>query len=327
MYRSLMTTLNTILGFDTSEQAQFRFHVLKVFYEGGCGATNLVFPKLSRATLYRWKKSYEGSGKKLNSLIPKSTRPHKVRLMQTHPAIVALVTQLRKTYPRMGKNKIKLFVDQFCQRENFETIKASTIGKVIKRNKLFYAGKGSGRRQRKSAPKPRVRFCPKPGSTGPGYIQLDGVKFFYLDKYYYFLTAVDIVTKQAWVKLVSRANSRAASELLRDILETAYYKVHTIQTDNGSEFKAYFDQACSQAGLKHLFSFPKQPKTNGYVERFNWTIQDEFIFSYEDLLLYPEDFKKELATWLDFYNNLRPHQSLDYLTPYQYYQKGGLSHK
>jgi len=70
--RSLMTTLSTILGFFSLQSpAQFRFHVLKVFYEGGWMAVVLSFPNLKRATLYRWKKIYEGSGKRLNSLVPK----------------------------------------------------------------------------------------------------------------------------------------------------------------------------------------------------------------------------------------------------------------
>ena len=161
----------------------------------------------------------------------------------------------------------------------------------------------------------------------PGYIQLDGVKFHYLSKYYYFLTAVDIVSKQAWVELVPSTNSKHAANFLKTILQTAWYKIHTIQTDNGSEFKLYFEEAAAQAGLTHLFSYPRHPKTNGYVERFNWTIQDEFIFDSEDFLLYPDEFKIKLNIWLVWYNQVRPHQSLGYLTPYQCFQKGGLSQK
>ena len=58
------------------------------------------------------------------------------------------------------------------------------------------------------------------------------------------------------------------------------------------------------------------------VERFNWTVQDEFLFNSEDLLLYPEEFTEELEGWLTWYNMTRPHQSLNYISPYQHYQKG-----
>lgn len=312
-----MTTLKTVLGFDTNDKAKFRFHVLMVFYQGGWKATKLAFPELKRATLYRWKKSYERSGKRLNSLLPGNTKPHHIRVATAPEGVVALIKKLRKEYPRMGKAKIKRFVDQFCLAQGIPTISESGIGRVIKRGHLFYAGKGKGRRVRPLALRERIKYCPKAQDSQPGYIQLDGVKFHYLGRYYYFLTAVDIVTKQAWVKVVTSFKSKHAATFLEEILKTAWYTVHTIHTDNGSEFLEYFDEAVKRMRIKHLFSYPKHPKTNGFVERFNWTIQDEFIFDSEDFLLYPGEFQLKLTNWLVWYNETRPHQSLKYLSPYQ----------
>ena len=45
----------------------------------------------------------------------------------------------------MGKAKIKRDVDEFCKELCIETLAESTIGKVIKRNNLFFAGESSGR--------------------------------------------------------------------------------------------------------------------------------------------------------------------------------------
>ena len=68
----------------------------------------------------------------------------------------------------------------------------------------------------------------------------------------------------------------------------------------------------------HVWSYPKSPKTNGYVERFNWTIQDEFINYHIDLAQYNlAMFDKKLEDWLRYYNHIRPHQSLGYKTPMQ----------
>lgn len=325
-----MTTLNTILGFDSSQQAQFRFHVLKVFYEGGWNGIHLSFPNLKRPTLYRWKKAYEDSGKRLNSLIPTSTKPHHMRVPKEHGAVVTLIKQLRKDHPRMGKMKIAGFVKALCKELGLDDVSSSSasIGRLIKRKNYFFAGKGKGRRVRgEERSKQRVRLCPKVSDVTPGYIQLDGVKFYYLGRYYYFLTAVDIVSKQAWLKLVPSLRSKYAAKFLEEIISSAWYNVHTIHTDNGSEFKSFFDEAVKEAHLTHLWNYPKHPKTTGYVERFNWTIQDEFLFDSEDYLLYPEEFKEKLHIWLIWYNRERPHQSLDYLSPYQYYMKGELSQK
>ena len=327
-YISLMTTYQTVLGFDTNDKAKFRFHVLQVFYEGGFKSVKLAFPKLKRATLYRWKKKYEASGKRLNSLLPGSTKPHHTRVQTVPVSIISLIRKLRQDYPRMGKAKVKRFVDQFCLSQGLETISVSSIGRTIKRFNLFYAGKNKGRRVRMdSSKKQRVKLCPKVEDTKSGYIQLDGVKFYYLGQYYYFLIAVDIVSKQAWVKLVPSLKSNHSREFLKEIITTCWYKVHTIHTDNGSEFKAYFDEAVTEAKLTHLWNYPKHPKTTGYVERFNWTVEDEFIFDAEDYLLYPEEFKSKLNIWLLWYNQVRPHQSLKYLSPYEYLQERRLSQK
>jgi transposase InsO family protein len=62
--------------------------------------------------------------------------------------------------------------------------------------------------------------------------------------------------------------------------------VHTILTDNGSEFtdrfgdarwrrrrhgtgRHAFDQLCADHGIKHRLTRPYRPQTNGMVERFN----------------------------------------------------------
>lgn len=322
-----MTTLSSVLGFDTSDKAKFRFHVLKVFYEGGVKAVMLSFPQLKRPTLYRWKKDYEKSGKMLNSLVPKSTRPTRLRESQTPLSIITLVRTLRQKYPRMGKAKIKRFVDEFCLENKEETISEASIGRTIKRFNMFYAGGDKRKKTRDNGQKIRIKLCPRSSDTKPGYIQLDGLKFYYMNHYYYFLTAVDIVSRQAWVKLVPSFASRHASLFLKEIIKTSWFKVHTIQTDNGSEFHLFFEQAIQEAELIHLWNYPRHPKTTGFVERLNWTVQDEFLFSYEDSLLYPGDFDIKLTEWISWYNETRPHQSLKYLSPYENFQKGGLSQK
>lgn len=128
--------------------------------------------------MYRWKKIYEDSGKKLNSLVPLTTRPFKMRKMTVASVIVALITDLRRQYPRMGKVKLKRFVDQFCLAEGLKPLFEPTIGRVIKKHHLFFAGKAQGKRKYETTKKQRIRFCPKATDTKPGYIQLDGIKFY-----------------------------------------------------------------------------------------------------------------------------------------------------
>ncbi len=121
-------------------------------------------------------------------------------------------------------------------------------------------------------------------------------------------------------KRVTSLSSKNAKEFIEEILDKAEYKIHTIQTDNGSEFKGYFDQAIEKLkNTRHVWSYPKSPKTNGYVERFNWTIQDEFINYEIDTATYDiKRFDEKLNNLLIYYNTIRPHQSLGYMTPNNY---------
>ncbi len=54
-------------------------------------------------------------------------------------------------------------------------------------------------------------------------------------------------------------------------------KIENIQTDNGSEFKKYFEQGCNKLNLNHYYSRVRTPRDNPDIERFNRTLQEEFI--------------------------------------------------
>ena len=99
------------------------------------------------------------------------------------------------------------------------------------------------------------------------------------------------------------------------------FKVKAIQTDNGSEYAAKFHQAAERLGIKHCFNYVKKPIYNGKVERFNRTIQ-EAIFQNEDFLVNLVEDKQEanrtIESYLDFYNNERPHMSLRFMTPAEF---------
>jgi transposase InsO family protein len=87
-----------------------------------------------------------------------------------------------------------------------------------------------------------------------------------------------------------------------------------IRSDNGPEFIAEAVQKWLEArGVGTLYIEPGSPWENGYVESFNGTLREE--------LLDQEEFgnvleAKMLAVqWRDDYNHVRPHSSLEELTP------------
>ncbi|MBU0534136.1 MAG: integrase core domain-containing protein [Candidatus Omnitrophica bacterium] len=68
----------------------------------------------------------------------------------------------------------------------------------------------------------------------------------------------------------------------------------------------------------HLQSYPHHPQSNVVVERFNRTIQEEFVYWNEELLNDNIAFNKKLMEYLTFYNLERGHKSLNYQTPLKY---------
>ena len=100
------------------------------------------------------------------------------------------------------------------------------------------------------------------------------------------------------------------------------------QTDNGSENLGEFDQVLEKDRIPHFFSYPHCPKINAYIERYNRTIQEEFIDNNLDIMHDKILFNQKLADYLIWYNTKRPHKSLGLKSPLQYLiEKGGMSHK
>lgn len=65
---------------------------------------------------------------------------------------------------------------------------------------------------------------------------------------------------------------------------------------------------------------PKRPQYNGCVECANGTSRGEFYPFYQGALTIAA-INKALKQYLQLYNDYRPHQSLDLLTPNEYVQQ------
>jgi len=91
-------------------------------------------------------------------------------------------------------------------------------------------------------------------------------------------------------------------------------EVTGIMTDNGSCYRARaFAKACKRLGLKHIFTRPYRPQTNGKAERFIQTALREWAYAraYET----SDQRAKELPIWLNYYNWHRSHGSLQSKPP------------
>jgi len=94
-------------------------------------------------------------------------------------------------------------------------------------------------------------------------------------------------------------------------------KVPRVGHDNGTEFEKYFKKACQKLQIQQYYSRARTPKDNPVSERFNQTLETEFV-SLGHFNPNTEEFNKELTDWLVEYNFKRPHQTLGYKTPIEF---------
>jgi len=90
--------------------------------------------------------------------------------------------------------------------------------------------------------------------------------------------------------------------------------VQRVMTDNGSCYRsAAFRKACGRLGIKHLFTQPYTPKTNGKAERLIKTTLREW--AYAKAYRHSAERIAALTSWLHRYNWHRPHRSLQRKPP------------
>jgi len=322
--------ISSLRKFSKDEVAKERLRIIEFYEEYGEKATAKAFG-VKRNTIWVWKKRLKISKNSISSLIPTSTTPKTRRTMATDLKVVLYIKSLREKHPRLGKEKIKPLLDKYCLKEGLLSIEISTIGKVIKRNNFFFQKSGkvyhnpaSGFAKRKRTKRIRVRYAPKP--TELGYIEMDTVLRFVDGIRYHFYQAIDVRSKFAFSLQYDHLNSQNTVAFFKK-LEVVYpYRIRHVQTDNGLEFLGDFEDYLKKHQISQVFIYPRCCRINGVVERFNRTIQEEFIDNNLEYIHNPVLFSLKLIDYLIFYNTERVHKSLELISPIDYLiLKEGLS--
>lgn len=128
---------------------------------------------------------------------------------------------------------------------------------------------------------------------------------------------IDDASRVAFVQVMSDERKESAVVFLGAAV--AYYaklgiRVERVMTDNGSCYRSKtFRAACKRLGLRHIFTKPYTPKTNGKAERFIQTSLREW--AYARAYNSSNERTTELPRWLHRYNWHRPHGSLQSKPP------------
>jgi len=287
-----------------------REHMARRVIEQGCTlAAAAAAANVSAKTAAKWVGRYRQLG--TAGLVDRSCRPHKLH-RPTPSEQLELVEMLR----RQRWTGLRIAQQTGLSR--------TTVSRILRRRKL-------SRMRDLEPPRPANRYeHPNPGDM----LHLDIKKLGRIAKpghrvtgnladrtrrvgWEYVHVAIDDHSRIAFSAIFPNEQAQSTVAFLRQALD--YYRgfgivFKAVLTDNGPAYRSRaFAAACRLLGLRHRFTRPYTPRTNGKAERFIRTALEEW--AYARTYLNSDQRTEQLPRWLHEYNWHRPHASLDRKPP------------
>jgi len=283
----------------------------------------------SRSQFYEIKRAFQTGG--LTALLDKApipgSTPHKIP-----DGLEQEIIELSIEHPAWGQQRI---ADEMALRE--KVVSATTVRNAWIRNELETRYKRMLTLEKRSSKKnfklseEQIRLLEKHNpeyaerhvkTLYPGYLlcqdtfyvgTLKGVGRLYLQ------AVVDTYSSFAFAKLYTSKIAITAADMMNDRVLPFFSKesisINAVLTDNGKEYKGKHEEHPYELFLalndiEHRFTKVGTPRTNGFVERFNRTVLDEFFREAFRKKFYPsvEELQVDLDKWIDHYNHERPHR-------------------
>lgn len=276
-----------------AQEAHARQRYLEYFLKHGNATETAIRYRISRKTLYKWLKRYDGTWQ---SLVERSRRPHYSPQAHTEEEI----RQIQRLAKKHRWTDLILAYQEMREKYGY----ARSYGgfkRIV--GKLRDKKACKKRKRRKNKPYQRAEY---PGQK----VQVD-VKFVPEEcvadgrKYYQF-TAVDECTRWTYRQMYDEHSTYSAQEFLIRLIRHCPFPIREIQTDNGSEFtkalvsndsndKSLFESKLEEYKIKYHRIRIATPRHNGKVERQHRLDQLRF---YDRLRMYSlEDGCKQLAAY------------------------------
>jgi len=263
---------------------------------------------ISERTAYRWLARWRAGDR---ALLDRSSAPRRVP-RRTPAAVEQLIEQLRRL--RLTSTRIAAELK----------MAVSTVGAVLARL-------GLNRLSRLAPPEPPNRYeRRRPGElvhldvkklgrfSRPGHratsnrlIRNRGAGWEFVH------VAVDDCTRLAYVEVLPDERGITTVEYLRRAhrwFAQHGVGVQRIMSDNGPNYHSRVMAAvCTELKIRHLFTQPYRPRTNGKAERFIQSLLREWAYAAS----YPTSAHRlrALPVWINCYNKQRPHGTLGHRPP------------
>lgn len=277
----------SVAKFDRSQRIKWYQQVDK--YKRPVKQTCEIFG-ISRKTYYKWKN--RDFGLRGNTYASFKNQPNLKLTWEVRKFI-----EHHKLISNYGPLKMKLYIN----RELGLDISTTVIYRYYKRKRLI-------RKPQKKLPWYQPMKCSLTVINPGEGVQMDIKYVYHKGKRDYQFSVFDPITKKYHFTVFPAKKSKNAIVAFRKAEKYFGFKIVSVQTDNGSEFRGCFHKWLTKRNTPHYFIPKKSPWWNANVERVHKTIDDEFYHNPYRIWSTPDE-------WLDYYNFKRIHLTLNGITP------------
>lgn len=266
---------------------------------------------ISNKEMRRYYRKWIEGGKSEESLLPNTRGPKPGSRRTPKP----IERNIMKVYRRFGSNRYEL-VMLFKPYYLDKTPSPATMDRIKSRYPLNESAKKIIKRYEKKAPGELAHIdltkIPK------------DLRCSFKLKELYAAALSDDCTRLTYIEILKDKKASTLTYFMARSLswfkQIYNFEYEMIMSDNGPEFKGSFEREhpfeimCQQLGIKHIYTRPYHPQTNGKIEAFWRILKKEFF--------YPNSFSSEkdlilnLGNFLFEFNHLRRHGGLNYETPF-----------
>lgn len=248
-----------------------------------------------KSTICKWVKRASSDHREFVNTLSSAPKHHPKQLSED---IVARVVQLRLETNRCAPI---LFATLKCEGVS---ISLSSVERILRRFRLVRRKKQT--KWYMPVEKPKESF---PGSL----VQLDTIHYVRANHTRFYVYAlIDTHTRLAYAEYHQSISQLHSLDVIRNAQKYFGFKFHTVQTDNGPEFRDTLSYLLRRAKILLRHSRVRKPNDNAYIERFNRTLQEE---CFEGKIPHERTANKVLAIYLEYYNKVRLHLGLNCQTP------------
>jgi len=299
-----------------AQEAHQRQRFLEYYIKHGNATETAIRYKISRKTLYKWRKVWDGTWESLKD---------RSRAAHTHPNAISEkeLKMIRRLAKKHDWTDLILAFQEARDHHNYTRSYASFKQTV---RKLKAAKACTKRKKRKNKPYQRAPY--------PGYkVQVD-VKFVPIScgtdgKQYYQYTVVDECSRWTYREIYEEHSTYSSDQFLQSLVKKAPFVIRMVQTDNGTEFTkalisndpndlSLFEERLKEYGILYKRTRVATPRHNGKVERQHRLDQERF---YDHLRFYNlADLQKQMAVYQQKSNDYIKH-CLGLMSPNQVVEK------